>query len=229
MRNHPLLMSLLMLAILGCHYENSNHSERIGELIPIDYSDEKYIDLESFTQDTLTANGWDITYLVKNDSTRYNDLYIKWSKGNIADTFLMQDVLLMRRYFIAEFESENTDFLYLTHGCATSCFAVLTLSKKSPSIAKDFIEVIDYDPILNQIAYIPERSFSLDTMEIAITDLSKGIEKAIIFDQVCTLSPESGCIDSISFQYDQVEIYTTLTERNTNEKIKEKHNIKWID
>ena len=35
--------------------------------------------------DTITADNWKIEYLIKDDTTRYDDVYIKWSKGTKVD------------------------------------------------------------------------------------------------------------------------------------------------
>ncbi len=202
------------------------NSINLKNLISIDFSKREYRDLKMYAKDTVTDDGWKINYLVKNDRTKNNDLYIRWSKGKYSNVFLMQDVLLMRRYFIPILEKDNLDFIYMTHGCATSCIGVLVLSKSPSPTAKDFLEVIEYNTQFNKIVYTPKRSYSLDTFEIAVSDLKKGIEKSVIFKNKCNLSPENGCIDKINFSEKYVDIFAALEDTVTGEKVKESNRIK---
>ncbi|MEP7127552.1 MAG: hypothetical protein ABI729_01735, partial [Chitinophagales bacterium] len=133
---------------------------------------------------------------------------------NKAGLFCGQDFLLMRRYFIPILEGENSNYIFLTHACATSCSALLTLSKRGIPADRDFSYVIDYDIANGQIVYIPERSYSLDTLEVSIADLRRQKEKSIIFKNICNLIPEEGCIDSINFDKSQVKLFSTLIDRS---------------
>ena len=228
------LFIVLLLLIFSCKEKSSSKisSDLVlanlnsGELINIDFSKPEYSDLKIYANDTITSDGWKINYLVKNDSTRLRDLYIKWSKGDNSEIFVMDDVLLMRRYFIPVLNKNNANFIYMTHGCATSCSGVLTLSKESKPKAKDFLEVIEYNTDLDQIVYTPERSYSLDTFEIAVSDLKKRIDKSVKFKNRCNLSPENGCIDSINFNEKYIDIFATLLNSETGKTIKENNRIK---
>ena len=100
-----------------------------GKLIAINFSDTNYSGVASYTVDTTTADGWSIQYLVKDDTTRYKDLYIVCSKGNIKSIYRADNVLEYRRYFIPEFAAETKTNIYFTHGCATDCSAILVFDK----------------------------------------------------------------------------------------------------
>ncbi len=164
-----------------------------------------------------------IQYLVKADSTRYTDLYVRWSKDEHAGLFRCGDVLLMRRFFIPEFTGENANHIFLKHGCSTSDEAMLVLSKDS-LVGREVWVMFDYDLVLGQIAYVPERSFSLDTLEVSVVDFTRGQERSVIFKNHCNLAPEYGCIDSIAFKEKTVELYATLLNEE-GRVIKEKQTV----
>ncbi|MBS1583629.1 MAG: hypothetical protein JST66_15620 [Bacteroidetes bacterium] len=191
-------------------------------LIPIDPADTGYTDVQLYAKDTVTPDGWAIHYLVKDDSTRYNDLYIRWSKGGREGLFQCGDVLLMRRYFIPEFTGENDSHIFLEHGCATGCAAMLALSKDTLPMGQDIPYLVDQDLPRGRFVHIPERSFSLDTLEVDVLDLTRKEEHAVVFGGRCTLVPEEGCIDSVSFEDRQVTLYATLLDANGQE-VQEKH------
>ena len=201
-----------------------------GKLIQIDSTDSKYTDAKLSCKDTITKNGWKIEYLVKDDKTKYDDLYIKWSKGNLSGIFCSASTLIMRRYFIPEFEAENENYLFLTHGCSTSGAAVLVLPKNTSKKGKDYSFIIDYSIKYEKIGYIPERSFSLNELEITIADLKSGAEKSVVFENICTTVPEESCVDQITFGNKTVEVEATLIDKNDVERVKnilEKHKIKF--
>ena len=207
--------------------QNNSTPEQVASdgFIPIDFSDTGYADVHIHAHDTVTPDGWAIQYLVKDDSTRYNDLYIRWSKEGRHGLFQCGDVLLMRRYFIPEFVSENANHIFLEHGCATSCSAVLALSKDTVPQGRDIFYVVDQDLSRGQLVYIPERSFSLDTLEVSVVDHTANEEHPVVFKGHCTLAPEDGCIDSVSFGDERVLLYATLLDDN-GKQISERHVVK---
>ena len=205
-------------------------SKGTGQLIPINFRDSVYHDLEFYARDTITIDGWTIEYLVKDDSTKYQDVYIQWKKGNTKGLFYGGDILLMRRYFTPILLGENNTHIFLEHGCATTCSALLALSKDSIPEARDFIYVRDYNIKNGQVVFIPERSYSLDTLEISVVDLTRQKEKSVIFENVCNLAPEEGCIDSISFNKNYVKLSATLiAKRDKPKSIKESHTVRLDD
>jgi SanA protein len=129
--------------IIGTKPKYLGHRVQIGDkylpgtgmLIPINFSDTNYTDLQSWVKDTISSSGWSINYLVKDDSTRYNDLYIRWNKGNRTGLFCDSDVLLMRRYFIPVLAGENGTHIFwnmvalLPEQLFSSCQKILFLKR----------------------------------------------------------------------------------------------------
>lgn len=191
-----------------------------GKLIPIDLNDKKYIDVNFYCKDTLTQDGWKIEYLVKDDKTKYDDLYVKWSKGNQIGFFCCASTLLMRSYFIPKYKGENESHIFLTHGCSTNGEAILTLPKNTKQKGVDYSFVVDYDIEVGKIGYIPERSFSLNELEIEVINLKNGAKKSVTFNNICLIAPEENCIDKIKFEKKLVEITATLIDKN--DKMREK-------
>lgn len=107
--------------------ENSSHTPNdTSGLRKVDLNDKKYGDARSYLKDTITKHGWKIEYLVKSDSTKYSDLYLKVSKEGLHSVFVAKNVLEYRRYFIPTYKSENGSNIFFTHGCATDCRAILS-------------------------------------------------------------------------------------------------------
>ena len=227
------MIRTLIFIILGLTTWNNilgqaSRANKIGKLTKIDFSDPNYVDVQLYAQDTITSDGWKIEYLIKDDSTKYNDLYIRWSKGQLTGLFCHRDVLLMRRYFIPVIEGDNSTHIFMKHGCATSCTAILTLSKDNKLESKDFAYVVDFDVTTGQLVYIPERSYSLERLEVSVVDLKRHLERPVIFKNICNLAPESGCIDRISFTKYKVVVAASLLDKNDQAKtINESHTVKF--
>jgi hypothetical protein len=221
--NRIILSSLFifpLFASVGCKDNNSikktiSQSNYIGQLVPIDFNDSKYEQLSSYAIDTITKDGWTIKYLVKNDSTKYDDIYFKWSKGNLSGISKTESVLKYRRYFIPQYVGENKNNLFFWHGCARDCQAVLTLSKDS-AFAKDFTRVIDYNIQNGQIGYVTDKGSKDDKpFQISIAHLSKNKEHLIEFKNLCMYaSHKESCVDTIIFQKEKVVVKATLTIDN---------------
>lgn len=186
-------------------------------LISIDYNDLKYSDLRIWIHDTITNDGWTIKYLVKDDSTKYKDIYIRWSKDKKSGLFYGGSILLMRRYFIPYLVGENKTHIYLQHGCATGCMAILTLSKDSLPKDKDYELVRDYSIKNEQIVYCNYNN-NFDTLKVVIVDLKRGKEKSITFKNIC-YDPMANCIDSLSLDSDYVKLSATLIDRKNKENL----------
>lgn len=223
-----LVFLILGLITLGNVLGQENTEDAPRQLVEIDFSDPNYIDVQNYAKDTITSDGWKIKYLVVDDSTRYNDIYIEWSKGQLKGLFCVKDVLSMRRYFIPVLKGENLTHIFMKHGCATSCSAILSLSKDSKLESRDFAYVVDFDIDTGQLVYIPERSYSLETLEVSVVNLKRHLERPVIFKNICALAPESGCIDRIFFTKDKVAISASLIDRHDQEKtLKESHTVKF--
>ena len=218
---------LLILATAFFNVKGQNNvNTGSSKLIPIDFSDSNYVDVAFYAKDTITADGWTIKYMVKDDSTRYSDIYIQWSKDNRGGLFYGESILLMRRYFVPFLVGENKTHIYLEHGCATGCRAILTLSKDSFPKDNDYNLVIEYNIKNGQILYCKDYS-NLDTMKVVIVDLKRNKEKTITFENVCYSTPMTSCIDNVILERDYVKLSATLYNRKDKDKlVKEEYNIK---
>ena len=200
-----------------------------GKLIPIDFDDSNYVHADLNAMDTITTDGWSIKYLVMDDNTRYNDIYIQWQKGNRKGTFHGRDILRMRSHFIPMLAGENKTHIFLKYACATSCSALLTLSKDSIPKDQEFFFVINYNIKTGQVVYIPESGYNLDTLKVSVFDLTKRRQKYIEFKNICNSTFEVNCIDSVYFNKDYVKLFATLIDRedsNRTRNITENHTVR---
>ena len=233
-KNNISRILLLIFLIIGFFiYPKLSNIETISNnqdtLFPIDYSDENYSDLEVWIDDTITPDGWQISYLVKNDSTKYTDLYLQWEKNNEKAIVKLERVLEFRRYFIPVFEDENSNTIFLTHGCATYCAAILTLNKNNPLQSTDYLEIIDYNIDLGLIVYITEGSweFQQDSFSVSIADLNNNKEYIENYNNIYIGSYKENAIDTIIYGNNEISITTTLLEKKyRNEDITETRTIK---
>ena len=177
------------------------------QFIPLDYSINEYKIIESATRSVLLESGWLIQYLVKEDSTQYQDIYIHWSKDKKEGlTWASSDFSALPSYFIPYDAKESETHIFLQFGK----YGVLVLSKDDNPKANSFPYYIEYDVNLGQVVYIPERSYSLDILEIDVIDLNRNLKKTLSFENKCDLSPESSCIDSIDFNKDYIRLFATF-------------------
>jgi hypothetical protein len=190
------------------------------KLITINFSDRNYVDVKHYAKDTLTQDGWSIKYLVKDDSTRYSDLYIEWSKNKSTGLYHFPDVLTFRRYFIPVFKGENKKHLFFTHACATHCRAVLTLSKEKSPKHREFISIANFNIPNGQIVYTPDKDYD-NQFVVAIADLNKDVERHVIFKNHPLFLEPMENIDSVSFNSNQVKLFATLIDQKdkTRKKI----------
>ena len=193
--------------------------EPTGKLIEINFQDSNYLDLPLYAQDTITKDGWTIRYFVKDDSTRYNDIYIQCSKGNLKGIFYGEELLQFRRYFIPEFAGETNSYIYFTHGCATDCSAILVFSKDSVKFT-DYQRVVEYNLEYEQILYVMDSSYENEEKiyELALVDLTHKKTHRITYSNICMGFYKPACIDTVIFDKKQVTIKTTLQESFGSEK-----------
>ncbi|MFP9098828.1 hypothetical protein ACLI09_07230 [Flavobacterium sp. RHBU_24] len=219
---------LLLLVLTGC----GRTDERIvngapparhatGKLIPIDFKDSLYYDLASYARDTVTNDGWKISYLVKDDTTRYNDLYIQWEKGTLKRVYKDSDVLQMRRYFIPDLSKENKTHIFLEHACATGCWAVLVLPKDTSAEVKDFEAVFDYNTDLGQVVY--RKYDQNDALAVSATDLNRGSTKSVTYkNKGYALGSDMAPLDTVIFKGDRIiidcEVYDLQQDKNIIER-----------
>lgn len=187
-----------------------------GKLIPVDSANSISVGQHILTRDTITPSGWFIKYYVRDDSTRNKDLYIQWGNDRYQGLYKAEDVLLMRSYFIPEFAGENERHIFLDHGCATSCAAVLTLSKDSSLVAKDILSIVDYDIGTGRVVYLTDFNITNEpAFEAAVVDLHTGGEEVVPFDNLCmSASLKQTCIDTVIFRKNKVTLVASLVDRN---------------
>lgn len=192
--------------------ETAKPYQGTGKLIPINFQDTNYVDVSNYAIDKTTQDGWSIKYLIKDDSTRYRDLYIQWSKQESEGLYHLPDVLTFRTYFIPVFKGENKKHLFFTHACATHCRALLILSKEKTPKSRSFIGIADFNISNGQIVYAPDKDYGKQFV-VAIADLNKGIEKHVVFRNNPLFHEPMENIDSVSFSSNQVKLYATLIDR----------------
>lgn len=217
-----------LLIIISCRQPNTNKSQvYTGEIVPINYADTNYIDLQSSTIDTVTTDKWHIKYLIKDDTTRYNDIYIECSKGKYKGLFCGTNLLQFRRYFIPWYIGETETHILFLHGCATDCSAILTCSKDSFCKFCDYRNVVDYSVKYGLILYVPDNAYeNVETSyELALVDLRKDSIHKIVYKNICMSVYKPDGVDTVIFSADRVIIKTTLVDMAThmqeNKQIKE--------
>lgn len=183
-----------------------------GKLVPINYSDSNYYGVASYAKDTVTADGWSIKYLVKDDSTRYKNLYIVCSKGNIKAIHQAEEVLEFRRYFIPEFEAETKTNIYFTHGCATDCSAILVFDKDTLAQFSDYMQVVKYNVPLGQVLYVADTSYQNEEKiyELALVDIGRHKTHKITFNGVCDGVYKPACVDTVIFSKNKISVTVSL-------------------
>lgn len=213
----------------GSDISKSQAIKHSGELLEINYSDTNYFDLEIWIKDTITKAGYEIKYLVRDDSTKYNDIYIQCSKGNLSGTFHGENLLQYRRYFIPTFIGETDKHIYFSHGCATDCSALLVFSKDTLSNFKEFFNVVDFNIEFGQVLYVTDSTYENENKiyDLALVDLKKDKIHKITYNNLCGAVYKPTCIDTVIFNKSQVTIKTTLRKSiETEKEITQTRNIK---
>lgn len=191
-----------------------------GKLIPINFKDSDYVDVAHYAKDTVTNGGWSVKYLVKDDSTRYRDIYIQWQKGDRKGIYTFEEVLEFRRYFIPVYKGESENHLFLTHACATSCEAVLTLSKEKKPESRTFVTVAGFSIPDAQIVFVSDAAYNEKKFSVSVIDLNKNIEKVVAFKNRQLFNEPDQNIDSIAFGRSEVKLFATLIDKNDQSRKK---------
>jgi len=202
---------IVLLFVLGCSQPKdtalkvpATGEDKIAEkLIAIDVTDTVYGDARTFAKDIITADGWKIEYLVKDDSTRYTDVYIRWKKGDIKRIYKSDQALQMRSYFIPSFAEESKTHLFFEHGCATGCLAILALPKNSTNRPTKFDAVIDYNAKMGLI--VNRINYGDDPLIVGVTNLNRNKTKLVKFKRICS-SLVGTCIDTIVFSNKNITV-----------------------
>ena len=205
-------------------------TKETGKLIPIDFSDTVYSSLIPNAKDTITSNGWLIQYLVKDDSTRYNDVYLKCQKGNIQGVFLIADMLQLRSYFLPMFETETDSQIYFRHGCATDCAAILVFNKVSKAEFTDYEEIVRSNIPLGQILYVTDTTYqnATDIYELALVDVAKHKTRKLTFHGICDGVYKPACVDTVLFSKNKVSVTVSLRNSFEDDKpTKQTKTVRW--
>ena len=209
-----------MLAIsCGQNQIKQNKKETLNEFNKINYSDSIFRYRVNY--DTVLSSNWKISYLVKNDSTKYKDIYLKVAKGKDSSIYFLERYLELRNYFIPIFSKENESFIFFEHGCATSCKAVMTFNKKTLRF-QDFTQIIDYSEKTNQIVWLSNQILSDDKpFKVQVTDLLKQKDSTIGFNNLALGTIKDSYIDSVIFNKDNTIINCTLIDKNDYNRTRE--------
>lgn len=191
-----------------------------GKLIPIDFTDKNYEEVGYYAKDTITTNGWAIKYLIKDDSTRYDDLYIIWEKKGRKGIYSFKDVLHFRRYFIPVYKGENDNHLFLTHACATTCKAVLTFSTTRKPICREFISMVDYNISKGEVVYVSDSGNLQGKLEVTVCNLKNNIEKYVVFNNIPLNIEAAQNIDSVVFKKNRVKLFANMIDKGDKTKMK---------
>lgn len=191
---------------------NNQVLKQSGKLAEINFSDTNYTDLKIWINDTITSEGYEIKYLVREDSTKYNGIYIECRKGNASGLFHGINLLEYRRYFIPKFIGETDKHIYFSHGCATGCSALLVFPKDTLSNFKEFFHVVDYNKEFGQVLYVTDSTYENDNKiyDLALVDLNKNKTHKITYNNICGAIYKPTCIDTVIFSKRQVTIKTVL-------------------
>lgn len=194
------------------HYAQSQNSGKTAKFISINLNDSSYIDFKSFAVDTITDSGWRIKYLVKNDSTKYKDIYIDCFKGNKHAIYFGSDLLQLRPGFVPRYIAETKSHLVFWHRCATDCQALLVLSKDASMKFKEFESVIDYNLNLGQILYISDDYYEnpSNNFIVNLMDLVRNKNYKISFKEVCSAANMVSCVDTVIFKKSKVTVKAIL-------------------
>jgi len=195
---------ILLLVIIGCSTPKTISGKEPTNLIAISPTDTTYTNYFN-VQPTTTPDGWDITYWVKNDSTRYTDVYIQWEKGGVKRMYSYPHVLEYRGQFMPQFLAENSNHIFMDHACATDCWAILALPKNNSDKAIDFEGILGYDFNLNQLVC---RNYNDDNrLMVTATDLKRHKTKSVIFkNRYYSTDIGYAPLDTIIFEGDRVII-----------------------
>lgn len=219
MRNLLTLIFIYVLAT-GCitTVEQKKQSDKPEYGVLTSYNEKKHIQPhhERNIKDTLTANGWKIEYLVKNDSTKQKDLYIQWSKGNSKRVYLGRHLLELQSYFTPVFKTETGDYIFMEFEVRGGSGILILPKNNNPEVS--FSYVVDYSAKYGQVVYIPESSYSLDHLDVEAYDLKSDKTKSVRFSYPCSVTSENECLIEARFDGKQIQISANPNgDRNATE------------
>lgn len=170
-------------------------------------------------KDTLTPHGWKIEHFVKNDSTKHKDLHIQWSHNNVKRTWQGSHLLELQSYFTPVFKSETQDYLFMEFEVRGGD-GVLILPKDPTAPFLIFPYIVGYSAIYGQVAYIPEASYSSESLDVEVYDLKSGKTKSVQFNERCSVLPENACLLKASFSKTLLTIFANTDGSDKPSEIK---------
>lgn len=188
--------------------KRSTQKKNAAVLIPIDRNDKGFPD--GLPVDMVTPAGWSVRYLVKDDETKYDELYIECAKGSSKVVF--QDLFLNVK-LIPRFSAESDTHLFLTHKCGSDCIGLTTVSKQQIPEYQTYEWVLDYDVATGQVVYKIADDSTEDSVKLMVVNVPLGKEKRIAFDNLPAHS-QNGGVDSIVFKNRKVQLFAGLIDRN---------------
>ncbi len=201
------LLLIILLTACGQHSLISDHIEAPlpksdGQLVPIADTDTAYTNYYNM-QPVTTPRGWNITYMVKNDTTRFTDAYIQWQKDDVKRVYKYEHVLEYRGQFMPQYLDENSDYIFMEHACATDCRAILALPKNNQEAAIDFEAVLGYDFNLNRI--VCKGYTNNNRLKAVATDLNQHKTKSVTFkSSFYSMDIGYAPTDTIIFEKDRI-------------------------
>lgn len=189
-----------------------------GKLTPISATDSNYKDLASVIKESTTPSGWDINYFFKDDSTRYQDLYIGWSKGSRKGFYRQRGGIGAGKTNIPQYAGENDLGIFFTHGCGAGCKGLLVLSKDTMNGYNDYMHVVDFNPALGQILYVTNNTYqnAANLFELGLIDLNRKKQHTIAYKGIAGVADIEGVVKKTSFASNKITITTNLQKSPTD-------------
>jgi hypothetical protein len=217
-----------LIIILGCSTTKNTNGKILNQyqgnaqLVPIAANDTSYTNYFN-VKPGVTPNGWQIRYMVKNDTTCYTDAYIQWEKDDLKRVVKCSNVLTYRGAFMPQFLDETKTHIFMDHWCATDCMAVLVLPKNATDEAIDFEAILAYNFDLGRLVCT---DYSDDNKLIVhATDLNRKKTKSVTFKNPY-YSLGNAPVDTIIFKGNRIIIDCDFFDKD-GETIKEEHVIKF--
>jgi hypothetical protein len=204
-----IVLTIFLIGLFSCKSTTQKTvykaSTQTDEFIRPDLRDSNYTNFN--LSDTTTVDDWSIKYLVKNDSTKYSDIYISCTKGDKTVLYFGKDLLQYRGGFIPQFIGETNSYLYFWHRCATDCQSILVCSKDSVKFT-DYSNVADFNIKLGQILYVPDRYYedSSENFRINLMNLTQSKEYVVTFDGQAHTAKLEASVDSVLFDKKEIII-----------------------
>lgn len=197
---------ILILSFPGCNHTHPGIKKNIGtgKLIPIDFTDTRLSGLNPWIKDTTLLSGWSIKYFIKDDTTKYRDLYVEWSNGNKKGIWAATSVSGLHAMSIPQYVGENRKCIFMTHVCAKDCSSILVLRKDSIPVSFDYKDVVKYSIKYGKLVYVTDTSYQQDTvLEVSLVDLYKKDENIVRFNHACPAVYKPAYIDTVIFGFNK--------------------------